>query len=357
MLKAKAYSLALMLALMLGITEGTSAGPFEDGLNAYQRRDFATAYALLLPLAHEGNSIAQTRIGLMYRNGDGVQQDNFEAMNWYRRAAQTGNGDARHHLAEMYYNGRGVPRDYTRAYMWFTLRLAEPLSILEREFVEEYRKKAASRMASAEIALALEMAASCRASNYQQCGESTRTATTTPSSPASPQRSPGSNNASVIPLQKKGGTYTVRVLINNAITLTFILDSGASDASIPADVVMTLIRTGTLKETDFLEKKTYVLADGSKLPSQTFRIQSMRVGDRVVLNVTGSVAPVEGSLLLGQSFLGRFKSWSIDNSKGVLSVTARPHHSTERPGLRIIVGGVVLDTLIASLLDARSMRT
>ena len=36
------------------------------------------------------------------------------------------------------------------------------------------------------------------------------------------------------------------------------------------------------------------------------------VGDVVVENVTGSVAPAQGSLLLGQSFLGRFKSWSID---------------------------------------------
>jgi hypothetical protein len=47
----------------------------------------------------------------------------------------------------------------------------------------------------------------------------------------------------------------VPVLINNAITLNFVVDSGASDVSIPADVVMTLVRTGTLKEADFIGKK------------------------------------------------------------------------------------------------------
>ena len=78
---------------------------------------------------------------------------------------------------------------------------------------------------------------------------------------------------------------------------------------------MTLMRTGTLKESDFSREKTYVLADGSKVPSQTFRIRSLKVGGKVLENVHGSVASVQGSLLLGQSFLSRFKSWSVDNSE------------------------------------------
>jgi hypothetical protein len=35
---------------------------------------------------------------------------------------------------------------------------------------------------------------------------------------------------------------------NDAITLDFTIDSGAADVSIPADVVMTLMRTGTINE-------------------------------------------------------------------------------------------------------------
>ena len=108
------------------------------------------------------------------------------------------------------------------------------------------------------------------------------------------------------------------VVINAAITLEFVVDSGAADVSIPADVVLTLMRTGTLRDTDFLGKQTYVLADGSKVPSNTFRIRSLKVGSRTLENVVGSVAPVQGTLLLGQSFLSRFKSWSIDNRKRAL---------------------------------------
>jgi hypothetical protein len=79
-----------------------------------------------------------------------------------------------------------------------------------------------------------------------------------------------------------GGTFAVPVVINGAIALDFIVDSGAADVSIPADVVITLMRTGTIKESDFLGQKTYMLADGSKVPSQTFRIRSLKVGDRVL---------------------------------------------------------------------------
>lgn len=119
-------------------------------------------------------------------------------------------------------------------------------------------------------------------------------------------------------MRKSRGTYVVPVTINNAITLDFTVDSGASDVSIPADVVLTLMRAGTIRGTDFIGEKTYVLADGTRTKSRTFRIRSLTVGERSVRDVVGSVAPASGTLLLGQSFLSRFKSWSIDNSRHAL---------------------------------------
>lgn len=122
----------------------------------------------------------------------------------------------------------------------------------------------------------------------------------------------------LVSLESEGGTYKVPVLVNKAITLKFVVDSGASDVSIPADVVGTLLQTGTLQQSDFVGVQIYKLADGSTLPSARFRIRSLTVGDTVVENVTAGITPVEGSLLLGQSFLSRFKSWSMDNAKQAL---------------------------------------
>ena len=108
------------------------------------------------------------------------------------------------------------------------------------------------------------------------------------------------------------------MLVNNAIMLKFTLDSGAADVSIPADVVSTLRRTGTITPQDFTGSQTYVMADGSTAPSPTFRIHSLKLGDMVLTDVAGSVGTANSMLLLGQTFLRNFKSWSIDNKRQML---------------------------------------
>jgi predicted aspartyl protease len=87
---------------------------------------------------------------------------------------------------------------------------------------------------------------------------------------------------------------------------------------VPLDVFSTLRRTGTINDTDIIGEQTYVMADGSKSRSITFTIRSLKVGEIVIDNVRGGVAPLQGSLLLGQSFLERFRSVSFDNTKHVL---------------------------------------
>jgi clan AA aspartic protease (TIGR02281 family) len=110
-----------------------------------------------------------------------------------------------------------------------------------------------------------------------------------------------------------GGVYHVPVLINDALQLNFVIDSGASDVAIPADVALTLMRTGTIKRTDFIGTEKFQLADGSTVSSRIFILRSLKIGDRTVTDVRASIADVNGLLLLGQSFLNKFKSWSQDN--------------------------------------------
>jgi clan AA aspartic protease (TIGR02281 family) len=142
--------------------------------------------------------------------------------------------------------------------------------------------------------------------------------------------SPSSDSTSV-PLLEKGGTYLVPAVINESIKLNFVIDSGAADVSIPADVVMTLLRTGTLQTADFMGEKTYQLADGSSLPSATFRVRSLAVGGKVIENVNAAVAPVTGTPLLGQSFLSRLDSWSINNRQQSLSLESASSRQAINP--------------------------
>jgi hypothetical protein len=65
-----------------------------------------------------------------------------------------------------------------------------------------------------------------------------------------------------VPLKKEGGIFVVPIQINRAITLDFIIDSGAADVSVPTDVFSTLTRTGTVGDGDITGEQTYVLASG-----------------------------------------------------------------------------------------------
>jgi TPR repeat protein len=94
------------------------AGPFEEGVAALQRGDFATALRLLRPLAASGNADAQFNLGWMYANGKGVSRDDKEAIVWHRKAAEQGNAYAQAALGVMYGNGYGVPQDYGQAIIW-----------------------------------------------------------------------------------------------------------------------------------------------------------------------------------------------------------------------------------------------
>ena len=145
------------------------------------------------------------------------------------------------------------------------------------------------------------------------------TPTVTPSLPNAPSVDKPTPSASMsVPMRMEGGIYVVPVLINNAITLDFVIDSGASDVSVPADVVSTLIRTKTIERSDFVGQQTYVMADGSEAPSDVFIIRSLKVGNRIVHNVRAIIASPKATLLLGQSFVRQFNSWSIDNARHAL---------------------------------------
>jgi clan AA aspartic protease (TIGR02281 family) len=128
-------------------------------------------------------------------------------------------------------------------------------------------------------------------------------------------------SAQEIPLQRKGNEYTVPVRINDTITLPFILDTGATELLIPADVALTLIRTGALSGDDFLGKRVYSMANGSEQLSERVLIRKVQVGDHTVNDVTASVSPPTSEPLLGESFLSKFGTVTIDYNRLILTLS------------------------------------
>ncbi len=233
----------------------------------------------------------RAEVGLLYaaaRDGD------FSAVRELKARAEKGDAISQHWLGQMYYNGEGVPKNTAIGVQWYAREeKGYPTAQDAQDYIEHVIEER-------------------QRGNTSKIGNLSSEAGT-------PDKRAGAEGAAVeVALRKQSGVLVVPVLINRKIPLEFILDSGASDVSIPADVVSTLVRTGTLTKADFTGANTYVLADGSKVPSATFRIRSLKIGDRVLEDVSGSVGAWNGSLLLGQSFLSRFRSWSIDNARQVL---------------------------------------
>lgn len=65
--------------------------------------------------------------GKMYAEGEGVPQDDAEAVKWYRQAAEQGHAKAQFNLGLMYALGRGVPRDLVQAFAWCDIAAAAGL--------------------------------------------------------------------------------------------------------------------------------------------------------------------------------------------------------------------------------------
>jgi TPR repeat protein len=144
------------------------AGPFEDGVAAYQRGDFATALQLFRPLAEQGIASAQFNLGLMYAQGQGVAQDFHEALKWYRLGAEQGNGSAQSSLGLMYAQGRGVPQDFVHAHMWSNLA-ASKLRGDDAQVAAKRRDTIERGLSTAQVARAQEMARQCEVRKFKGC--------------------------------------------------------------------------------------------------------------------------------------------------------------------------------------------
>jgi TPR repeat protein len=80
---------------------GAFAGPWEDGMAAYNRGDYMPAIRLFRPLAEQGNPKAQSVLGVMFRKGEGVPRNSARAHMWFSFAAKRGDAAARAELREV----------------------------------------------------------------------------------------------------------------------------------------------------------------------------------------------------------------------------------------------------------------
>ena len=112
-------NLVSIFLLLLLTLHSVLAADFKKGLDAAKKGNFETALKEWRPLAEQGDSYAQYNLGLMYDYGEGVIEDDTQAVYWFRKAAEQGHAKAQYNLGVMYESGRGIAKDDTQAVYWF----------------------------------------------------------------------------------------------------------------------------------------------------------------------------------------------------------------------------------------------
>ncbi len=127
-MKTKTHQvIALLWAVSTSISFASTskaASTPDDAVVAYNRKDYATVFKIFTDMANQGDAFAQTFIGWMYDNGEGVPENDAEAVKWFRKAADQGHVRAQVFLATRYASGNGVQKDLVESAKWFT-RAAE----------------------------------------------------------------------------------------------------------------------------------------------------------------------------------------------------------------------------------------
>lgn len=100
------------LHALLMLTAATAQAGFDEGLAAFNRHDYTTAYVEWKLLSDAGNRDAENNLGALYMNGFGVARNERRAMELFQ---DSNTAKARENQGLLYANGSSTPRNYVRA--------------------------------------------------------------------------------------------------------------------------------------------------------------------------------------------------------------------------------------------------
>lgn len=114
-------ALPLLLALFASplAIGGEAEDLFAAGVEAANGGNLPEAAERWRQAAALDHAEAAFRLGALYEEGRGVDQDYERALHWYHRAAENGSESAWFNLGHMYAKGQGVAKDAAEAVRWY----------------------------------------------------------------------------------------------------------------------------------------------------------------------------------------------------------------------------------------------
>jgi len=140
------------------LTHEAGLPAYENALKSYMCVDYDKAFRLFSENAEKGHALSQYMVGIMLGDGQGTQENDKAAHEWFMRAARQNLVDAYYALGDMYKKGEGVAKDTTQAVFWYDLaakgghklandQLAGLTPVMLPEQMERVRQQVADWMA------------------------------------------------------------------------------------------------------------------------------------------------------------------------------------------------------------------
>ena len=121
----------ILLAMMLSIGVVANVYAKHEGCGSYAMiaKSWEKAFPFCMEIAKTGDASAQDSVGWMLSGGRGVVENDYEAVKWYRLAAEQGYFASQFNLGYQYYWGEGVMQNYKEAYIWLALSATSGIPI------------------------------------------------------------------------------------------------------------------------------------------------------------------------------------------------------------------------------------
>lgn len=99
-----------------------------------------TAFDMAFEAANKGDITAMSNLAFMYAKGIGVEKDELEAIQWYKRAGEQGHLTSQFNLGVIYAKGRGVNQDYGESFKWYKMAALQGDMMAESTLAMMYAK-------------------------------------------------------------------------------------------------------------------------------------------------------------------------------------------------------------------------
>ncbi len=101
-------------------------------------QNYEEAFRWYKMAAYEDDSYAQMILSIMYNHGYGIDENKEEALYWCKRAADQGDAGAQNRFGCFYFDGEGVEQDYEEAVKWFKLSAEQENNLAQYNLADCY---------------------------------------------------------------------------------------------------------------------------------------------------------------------------------------------------------------------------